>query len=73
MALSHGARRLPGIEVMSYNVELKETKPQFGEPWRLIAMDRVLYPQSRARVQLTTNAFSLTLERGPTHPAAIGA
>jgi hypothetical protein len=52
---------------------LKETKPQFGEPWGLIAMDRVLYPQSRARVQLTTNAFSLTLERGPTHLAAIGA
>jgi hypothetical protein len=31
MALSHGARRLPGVEVVSYNVELKDEKGFVGD------------------------------------------
>jgi len=31
MSLSHGARRLPGLEVMSYNVELKDENGYVGD------------------------------------------
>jgi predicted NBD/HSP70 family sugar kinase len=31
MALSHGARRLPGVEVVSYNVELKDENGYVGD------------------------------------------
>jgi hypothetical protein len=39
------------------------TRPDFGRPWGFLAMDRLLFPQSKARVQLTCKAFSLALER----------
>ncbi len=40
-----------------------DTKPQFGEPWGLVAMDRVGGRSARARVELTGPVAALRLER----------
>jgi hypothetical protein len=41
----------------------KNTHAHFGQPWGLIAMDQVLAPRSRARVQIVSGAFSLSAAR----------
>lgn len=40
-----------------------KTKPEFGRPWGFLAMDRVLFPESKARVQLTSKLFSVERQR----------
>ncbi len=41
----------------------KNTKPQFGDPWGLVAMDRVSGRQAPARVEITGPLVALRLER----------
>jgi hypothetical protein len=40
-----------------------KTKPEYGRPWGLIAIDQLLFPQSKAKIQLTSKTFSLALKR----------
>jgi hypothetical protein len=39
------------------------TRSEFGRPWGLIAMDQILSPRSKARVQISSKAFSFSGER----------
>jgi hypothetical protein len=39
------------------------TRPEYGRPWGLIAIDQLLFPQSKAKIQLTSKTFSLSLKR----------
>lgn len=47
----------------------KNTKPQFGDPWGLVAMDRVAGGQAQARVEITGPLVALRLERRGTDEA----
>jgi hypothetical protein len=44
----------------------ENTKPQFGDPWGLVAMDRVAGSQAPARVEITGPLLALRLERSGT-------
>jgi len=43
-----------------------ETRSQFGDPWGLVAMDRVSDGRAHARVEITGPTLALRLERGVT-------
>ena len=49
----------------------ENTKPQFGDPWGLVAMDRVSGRQAPARVEITGPVVALRLERRETDDATV--